>query len=256
MAEDAEKGRDDDDEPTVMTSMSKSHTTGRAIIIAIAGLALGALIVRSSILGLTGVARTRGVVRWPVTTCTLAGGAASVVTERTKQRGQLEWGRVYARVRAGERELIAFDTVDGAHHGHVEAARELFPRSGADQPADATLSVPCALNPAFSDNCTLPTGCSRTQTPLGGGCCSGRVVLGAAEELPEYVRQGQQPMVRVYFVLIGLLSLAGTFCHLCVFSAQGRARLLAVQREQFARRAIRISTHEPREPHGDGAQLH
>lgn len=236
-----EASTEDEEQILTMTNMSKAHTTGRTVIIAIAGLALGALIVRSAIVGLSGLALTHSVVRWPVTTCTLTGGASSVVIERTKQRGQLEWGRVYAHVRVGERELIAFDTVDGSSHGHVEASRELFPRSATDQPTDTTLSVPCALNPVFTDNCTLPSGCSRAQEPLGGSCCSGRVVLGtAAEQLRDYAGQGEHPL-RVYFVLISLVSLTGTFCHLCIFSAQGRARLRVVRREQFARRAMRTS---------------
>jgi hypothetical protein len=226
-----------------VTSEKRSHTQSRRLIVIVAGLALSVFVVRAAIVGFAGAARTHNVVNWPLSTCTLEGGVASVIVEAEEGYAgeHLDWGRVHARVAApGNRSLVAYDTVDGNFHGHISDARARFPAranlTSSDTAAADTvaINVPCALNPAFTDSCTLTSRCRRKQRPLGGACCSGRVVLGSSEaHLRQYAHEGHH--ARVYFALVIILGLATVLCHLCIFSAQARARALASRREENAR---------------------
>ncbi|KAG8464989.1 hypothetical protein KFE25_012352 [Diacronema lutheri] len=238
---------EDLEEDAIVPNESTANTRGRRRTVLIAVVALSFFGGCAALTMLFAAALTHGVVRWSPSMCTLPGGVASVVVdgEDNNEGKHLDWGRVYARVDVGDRELIAFDTVVGKPHGNLRASRARFPtrtNASADGEAplanDAPLRVPCALNPHYSDSCAIVSRfCRRGRAPVGGTCCSGRVVLGAAaDELRAYARDGQH--ARTYFALLVIAALAATLCHLLVFSAQARARSRAAARLLSAEREV------------------
>jgi len=224
---------DEDEGLTIeLNSEWKGNTRGRRLIVLVAGLALTAFVVRATVVGLAAVTRSHSVVRWTPATCTIPGGAISVITtsDMNAEGKHLDWGHICIHVTVGERALIAYDTVDGERHGQLATARARFPPL-AKPPSDAAdtqpLEVPCALNSAFSDSCDSLT-CRRATKPLGGACCSGRVVLGSSpEQLRGYVQDGLH--AQIYFMLLVVLSLSATLCHLYVFSAQAKTRVRSLE---------------------------
>lgn len=235
-----------DSEAPHLTNERNANTKGRRFIVIVALVVLFAVVVRAAVVGLVAAARTHGVVHWPPSKCTLPGGPASVIIDSVENNvgRHLDWGRVYVHiVTESGRALVAFDTVDGNMHGSLSESRERFPRrhniSNAGAAGDDTaIVVPCALNPAFTGSCDAAQSCSWRQAPLGGACCSGRVVLGSSEDqLRAYVREGQH--TRAYFALLVIVTLCGTLCHLFVFSAQARARMRALTKLDSAEQQVR-----------------